>query len=49
MRLARIDGLMNTVSIANKVEPDEAHDGINKDSALKRRNATLRGTTVCDP
>ena len=35
--------LLNAVAIAGKIEPDEAHDPLNKDRALKARNAALRG------
>jgi hypothetical protein len=35
---------LNAVGIAGKVEPDEAHDPLNKDRALKARNAQLRGS-----
>lgn len=41
-RLVPIVGLMNTVAIANCVEPDEAHDTINKNTALKERYTALR-------
>ncbi len=42
MHLVRIVGLMNTVAIANSVEPDEAHDTVNKNRPLKLRYAQLR-------
>jgi hypothetical protein len=35
--------LLNAVGIAGRIEPDEAHDRLNKDRALKARNAALRG------
>lgn len=46
VRLGRIVGLMNTVAIANRVEPDEAYDAVNKDAPLKARCAALRATTA---
>jgi hypothetical protein len=42
--LVRMFALLNAVGIAGKVEPDEAHDPLNKDHALKARNAELRGS-----
>jgi hypothetical protein len=41
--LVRMFALLNGVAIAGKLEPDNAHDPINKDRALKARNAALRG------
>jgi hypothetical protein len=46
-RIAHLVGmfaLLSAVAIAGKVEPDEAHDPLNKDRALKARNAELRGS-----
>jgi alkylhydroperoxidase family enzyme len=40
--LVRIVGEMNEVAIAHAVQPDQAHDAINKDAALKRRHEALR-------
>jgi hypothetical protein len=42
--LVRMFRLLNSVGIAGDVEPDEAHDPINKDHALKARLAALRST-----
>ncbi|OLT21943.1 hypothetical protein BJF78_33565 [Pseudonocardia sp. CNS-139] len=42
--LVRMFGTLNAVGIAEKVEPDEAHDPLNKDHELKARNAALRGS-----
>jgi hypothetical protein len=39
-------GLMNEVAVANCVEPDEAHDTINKNVAVKERHASLRAATT---
>jgi hypothetical protein len=44
--LVRMFKVLNAVGIAGKVEPDEAHDPINKDHALKARLATLRESTA---
>jgi hypothetical protein len=41
--LVRMFALLNGVATAGKLEPDDAHDPINKDRALKARNAALRG------
>ncbi|MFC4948374.1 hypothetical protein [Pseudonocardia sp. GCM10023141] len=41
-RLVQIISRMNEVAIAYGVAPDEAHDTINKDVALKERYATVR-------
>jgi hypothetical protein len=40
--LVRMFVMLNAVGMAGAVEPDEAHDPINKDAALKERNAQLR-------
>lgn len=40
--LVHMFALLNAVGVASKVEPDEAHDPLNKDRALKARNAELR-------
>ena len=40
--LVRMFGMLNAVGRAGAVEPDEAHDPINKDTALKARNIELR-------
>jgi hypothetical protein len=45
--LVRMFALLNAVGIARDVEPDEAHDPLNKDRALKARNAELRGSPAC--
>jgi hypothetical protein len=42
--LVQMFAQLNAVGIAGKVEPDEAHDPLNKDRALKARNAQLRGS-----
>jgi hypothetical protein len=42
--LVRMFALLNAVGVAGGVEPDEAHDPVNKDRALKARNAELRGS-----
>jgi alkylhydroperoxidase family enzyme len=41
--LVHMFALLNGVGIAGKLEPDDAHDPINKDRASKARNAALRG------
>ncbi|HYH31681.1 MAG TPA: hypothetical protein VD903_14980 [Pseudonocardia sp.] len=40
--LVRMFAVLNAVGEAGGVEPDEAHDPLNKDAALKVRNAQLR-------
>jgi hypothetical protein len=40
--LVRMFAVLNAVGKAGEVEPDEAHDPINKDTELKARNARLR-------
>jgi hypothetical protein len=40
--LVRMFAVLNAVGKAGAVTPDEAHDPINKDAALKDRNAQLR-------
>jgi len=40
--LLRMFAVLNTCAIASNVAPDEAHDPINKDRALKDRYAALR-------
>jgi AhpD family alkylhydroperoxidase len=40
--LVRMFALLNAVGMGGAVEPDEAHDPINKDTALKTRCAQLR-------
>lgn len=42
--LVRMFALLDAVGSANKVEPDEAHDPLNKNRALKARNAELRAS-----
>jgi hypothetical protein len=42
--LVRMFAQLNAVGIAGQVEPDEAHDPLNKDQALKARNAELRAS-----
>jgi hypothetical protein len=42
--LIRMFAMLNGVANANDTEPDEAHDPINKNRALKARNAALRGS-----
>ncbi|MGH3586807.1 MAG: hypothetical protein ACRDQ0_10835 [Pseudonocardia sp.] len=44
--LVRMFAVLNAVGKAGSVEPDEAHDPINKDLALKARNAQLRASTA---
>ncbi|MGH3568827.1 MAG: hypothetical protein ACRDRH_22935 [Pseudonocardia sp.] len=40
--LVRMFGVLNSVGIASRPAPDEAHDPLNKDSDLKLRYANLR-------
>jgi hypothetical protein len=40
--LVRMFAVLNAVGMAGDVEPDEAHDPLNKDAELKARNAQLR-------
>lgn len=40
--LIRMFGVLNACGIAGDVEPDEAHDPVNRDRALKARYARLR-------
>ncbi|MGI9004478.1 MAG: hypothetical protein ACR2GH_22980 [Pseudonocardia sp.] len=40
--LVRMFGVLNSVGVASKTAPDEAHDPLNKDSAFKQRYAGLR-------
>ena len=40
--LVRMLGVLNAVGSAHAVEPDEAHDPVNKDRQLKERNTKLR-------
>ena len=40
--LVRMFAVLNAVGKAGEVEPDEAHDPLNKDTELKARNAELR-------
>lgn len=40
--LVRMFAVLNTIGKAGAVKPDEAHDPINKDAALKARNRELR-------
>jgi hypothetical protein len=35
--------VLNDVGIASRIEPDEAHDPLNKDVRLKARHGELRG------
>lgn len=42
--LVRMFAQLNAVGIANDTEPDEAHDPLNKNHALKARNAALRAS-----
>jgi hypothetical protein len=44
VHLVRMFAVLDAISITGKVEPDEAHDPINKDTALKIQHAALRGT-----
>jgi hypothetical protein len=37
-------GQLNRVGIAHEIAPDEAHDPVNKDAALRARHAELRAT-----
>lgn len=43
--LASMFRVLNDVGIAGRVEPDEAHDPLNKDVALKERHRELRAGT----
>jgi hypothetical protein len=40
--LVQMFGALNAIGMAGKVEPDEAHDPLNKDRSLKMRNTMLR-------
>ncbi|TQM09026.1 hypothetical protein [Pseudonocardia kunmingensis] len=40
--LVQMFAVLNAVGMAGAVEPDEAHDPLNKDTELKARNAQLR-------
>ena len=40
--LVRMFQVLNAVGIASGVEPDEAHDAVNKDEELKARHAAMR-------
>lgn len=42
--LVRVFSVLDAVAIAAKIEPDEAHDPINKDTALRARHAAMRST-----
>jgi hypothetical protein len=42
--LIRMFSVLDAVAVVGKLEPDEAHDPINKDTALKAKHAALRGT-----
>lgn len=42
--LVRMFAVLNAIAIIGKVEPDEAHDPINKDASLKVQYSALRGT-----
>ncbi|GAA4549399.1 hypothetical protein GCM10023175_37400 [Pseudonocardia xishanensis] len=45
--LVRMFGTMNRIAVAAGChEPDEAQNPVNKDAAVKRRNAALRATAV---
>lgn len=44
--LVRMVGRMNEVAIANAVEPDQAHDTVNKNWALKEHHAALRALAL---
>ena len=44
--LVRMFGLLNAVAIADKTAPDDAHDPVNKDVALKQRYAELQATSA---
>jgi hypothetical protein len=42
--LVRMFALLNAVGVTHEVEPDKAHDPVNKDRTLKTRNSELRGS-----
>jgi hypothetical protein len=42
--LVRMFSVLDAAALAGRIEPDEAHDPINKDTALKARHAALRST-----
>lgn len=44
--LVRMFGVLNTCGIAGSVQPDQAHDPVNKDAALKARYQRLRAATT---
>ncbi len=44
--LVRMFRVLNSVGIARRVRPDQAHDPLNKDARLKLRYARLRTSTV---
>jgi hypothetical protein len=47
--LASMFAVLNACGIKGAVEPDEAHDPVNKDVALKERYATLRASASRSP
>ncbi|MGI9001428.1 MAG: hypothetical protein ACR2GH_07145 [Pseudonocardia sp.] len=44
--LVRMIGVLNSVGIASQTPPDEAHDRVNRDDALKLRYAGLRASAA---
>jgi alkylhydroperoxidase family enzyme len=44
--LVQIVGTMNSIAVAGQAEPDEAHDTVNKDTALKARHSAMWATTT---
>jgi hypothetical protein len=44
--LVRMIGTMNGIANAENVEPDEAHNPVNRDTALKARHAEMWATTT---
>lgn len=48
VHLIRMFGVLNACGIAGDVIPDQAHDPLNKDDALKERYAKLRAESVAE-
>lgn len=48
VHLIRMFGVLNACGIVGDVSPDQAHDPLNKDDALKERYARLRAESVAE-